>query len=186
MAVCLGLAGEAFAASPGSNGAIAFSVGDQFPAQQKNLIEISPDGSARAQISGQDEPVNDLAPVFSPDGNRIAFGACSPSLGGCSSGIPIYVANGDGTDRHFVTSSTDGTATWSPDGSKLAVVDEDPELGIYIVNSDGTGRHLLIKGSRGWHGVAQLVPRRTADRLLRRLIPLGAAGAWSLSRRRRR
>ena len=152
VAVWLGAAGEAFAASPGSNGAIAFSVGDQFPAQQKNLIEISPDGAARAQISGQDEAVNDLAPVFSPDGNRIAFGACSPTLGGCGSGIPVYVANADGTDRHFVTSSTDGTATWSPDGSKLAVVDEDPELGIYIINSDGTGRHLLIKGSRGGTG----------------------------------
>lgn len=129
-----------------------FSVGNESPAQAKNLVEVNPDGSGRLQVSGLSDVVNDLAPVFSPDGNRLAFGRCEAKLGGCSAGIPIYVASADGTGAHAVTSSYDGTASWSPDGTQLAVLDQTPELGIYIVNADGTGRRLLIKGSAGGTG----------------------------------
>jgi Tol biopolymer transport system component len=143
------LPAPATAASPGANGAIAFSVGNDFPAQMKNLVEVNPDGSGRAQVTGLDGDVNDLAPVFSPDGNRVAFGRCPL---GCGGGIPVYIASADGTGARFLTSSIDGTATWSPDGSKLAVLDETPTLGIYVINADGTDRHLLIDGSVGGTG----------------------------------
>src|SRR5690242_3549147 len=84
------LPAPATAASPGANGAIAFSVGNDFPAQMKNLVEVNPDGSGRAQVTGLDGDVNDLAPVFSPDGNRVAFGRCPL---GCGGGIPVYIAS---------------------------------------------------------------------------------------------
>ena len=90
--------------------------------------------------------------MFSPDGNLVAFGRCGTLLGGCQDSIPIYIAAADGTGARYLTTSYDGTATWSPDGSKLAVVDNTPEQGIYVINADGTGRHLLIKGSTGGTG----------------------------------
>jgi len=137
------------AMTPGANGAIAFSVGAPLVQQEKNLFEINPDGSGAAQISGTAGIVNDLAPVFSPDGNRVAFADC---LGGCGAEVSVVVANADGSGRHVVTTSTDGVATWSPDGTQLAVVDQVPELGIYVVNADGTNRHLLMSGTVGGTG----------------------------------
>ena len=51
IAVCLAAPASAVAASPGSNGAIAFTVGNDFPAQEKNIVEIDPAGTGRTQVN---------------------------------------------------------------------------------------------------------------------------------------
>jgi len=142
----------AFAASPGGNGAIGFTVGNELAARAKNVVEMNPDGTGRVQVTGLAGDVNDLAPVFSPDGNLMAVGRCAAAFGGCGTQIPVPILNADGTGERFLTTSYDGTATWSPDGARLAVLDTEPELGIYVINADGTDRHLLIKGSTGGTG----------------------------------
>src|SRR5262249_31514626 len=170
------------AMTPGANGAIAFSVGAPLVQQEKNLFEINPDGSGAAQISGTAGIVNDLAPVFSPDGNRVAFADC---LGGCGAEVPVVVANADGSGRHVVTTSTDGVATWSPDGTQLAVVDQVPELGIYVVNADGTNRHLLMSGTVGGTGSPRRSPGRWRITSFLELVPArhrGGGGAVSCGR----
>lgn len=146
------LAGPAPATSAGGNGAIAYTAGSDFAAREKHLIEVAPDGSGRVQLTGLDGPVNDLAPVFSPDGNQVAIGRCAPQSGGCGTSIPVWIMRADGTGARFLTTSIDGTASWSPDGSRLVVLDDTPALGVYVVNADGTGRHLLIKRSTGGTG----------------------------------
>ena len=79
------------------------------------------------------------APVWSPDGQRVAFDGVASS--GADS--DVYRVNVDG---NAVTNLTQGAAgpdrdaTWSPDGSQLAIVsDRDGTTKLYRVNDDGTG-----------------------------------------------
>lgn len=160
-AIAAALPATASATSPGTNGALAFTLGNDQPAQQKNLVEMRPDGLGVAQLTGLTEVVNDLAPVFSPDGNHVAIGRCMPLLGGCGGGIPIWIMNADGSGGRLLTSSYDGTASWSPDGTQLTFLDDQPEQGVYVINADGTNRHLLIKGSYGGTGTPTWSPDGT-------------------------
>lgn len=79
--------------------------------------------------------------VWSRDGRRIAFGA-SPNAY-----ADVYRINADRTDLVNLTETPmadDDRATWSPDGSQLAIVtsrdsDQNVNQEIYRINVDGTG-----------------------------------------------
>ena len=90
------------------------------------------------------------APVWSPDGSKIAFVSSSSYL------LPvnneIYVVNSDGSDLIQLTKN--GTANdlapqWSPDGKKIVYQSDDDgsgrqgESNIWIVDAEGTGQPMV-------------------------------------------
>jgi Tol biopolymer transport system component len=94
------------------------------------------DGSGRALTS---ENANDIDPVFSPDGTRIAF---ARSVGGPQGQYDIYAMNSDGSNLAQLTSEPkdDRYPAWSPDGSKIAFRGY-PAVGggaIFTMNPDGS------------------------------------------------
>jgi Tol biopolymer transport system component len=79
--------------------------------------------------------VSDEQPIWSPDGEKIAF--VSEDDG------DLYVMNSDGPGRTRLT-DTPGydhwPPTWSPDGERIAFTSEDKKGSeIYVMNSDGSG-----------------------------------------------
>jgi TolB protein len=100
------------------------------------LFHIAVDGPANAEP----EPVNidqslrlnnDHAP--SPDGNRIAFSASSPS----SRQSQVYLADADGSNvRLMVTTTPSYFHGWSPDGKYLAYVYQHPAANGIPANYD--------------------------------------------------
>jgi TolB protein len=110
------------AASPGFNGRIVYvQNGDLFS------VESDPFG---IPIHGDDLVVgtgNDENPVWSPDGQQVAF----------TKDGTLWVVNADGTAAHQVIAhSVEGTPAWSPDGARLAYARDG--VGLSILDADGT------------------------------------------------
>ena len=87
--------------------------------------------------------VDELDPVFSPDGSKIAY--VRDDFTGAS---PIWVMNVDGTGHTQLTNGAeDEDPTWSPDGTRIAFVRNDH---IWIMNANGSGlTRLTTEGNNG-------------------------------------
>jgi Tol biopolymer transport system component len=122
---------------------------DKVPAY---LYIINADGTNRTQIVAPDGPAEGDFPVWSPDGNRIAW----------KYGCEIMTIRPDGSDRVTVLDHRELSGAgdpemcanrprWSPDSQQFALTTfplaahHDPtipgpyEYGFYVVNADGTG-----------------------------------------------
>ena len=83
---------------------------------------------------------SDGAPVYSPDGTRIAF----VRTGGVDAGI--YVMRSDGTNVVRITSQGWGPA-WSPNGNQLGyVVPAGSQAELWTVNADGSNAQRVLGG----------------------------------------
>jgi TolB protein len=109
----------AHAAFPGLNGRITFVTGFD----DEEIFDVGADGSQQRNLTNN--PAQDFAPAYSPDGRRVAFGsfrAWDPLGGGfvANSG-ELYVMNADGSNVRRVTVNAvpDGYPAWSPDGERL-------------------------------------------------------------------
>jgi Tol biopolymer transport system component len=108
------------------------------------LYQMRPDGRMQTRIFADPGSQYD-APVYSPDGKKIAYNAdLNPE--GASTNVDIYLANADGTNPTRLTNhkAYDGFPSWSPDGKKLAFVslrDGNPQL--YVMDADGTNQRRL-------------------------------------------
>jgi Tol biopolymer transport system component len=100
----------------------------------------STDGSG-VPIDISNNPGHDLAPVWSPVGDKIAF-VSDPAGGGFGPGR-IHVVNADGTGQAAVT--PEGLEVqppaWSPDGTRIAFAAfVGNDLHVFVANADGSGR----------------------------------------------
>jgi Tol biopolymer transport system component len=107
------------------------------------LLVSNADGSSSVAVSPASNPAGFIdGPWWSRDGSKLAFGyAVTPDAA-----EDIYVVNRDGTGlRNLTNTSTisEGFASWSPDGSKLALTGQNPGAGlgvsVFTINADGTG-----------------------------------------------
>ena len=79
---------------------------------------------------------DDWAPVWSPDGQRLAFASSRDG------NTEVYVMDADGTNPTNLTQNadTDGwNIVWSPDGQRIAFTSErDGNTEVYVMDADGT------------------------------------------------
>ena len=95
--------------------------------------EDLPEGCAVAEHQLTKNAVDDLAPAWSPDGERIAFASDRDG------DFEIYVMAADGTRVQQLTDdpADDLHPAWSPDGSQIAYYsDRDEQLEIYVLTVD--------------------------------------------------
>ena len=106
------------------------------------IYTMEADGTDRKRLTNNDNEVLDFDPVWSPDGNRIAF--ASRMEGGPLNSFDIFVMDADG--KHFVNLTQnprgdDRMPTWSPDGRQIAFVSgREPhrlDWEIYVMDADG-------------------------------------------------
>ena len=95
------------------------------------IFVMNPDGSEVTQLTHNE--VNDLLPIWSPDGSRIAFGRCQATC-------DVVVINADGSgDRVVINDAFPGA--WSPDGTRIVFGGGGGGThdGLFVVNADGSG-----------------------------------------------
>lgn len=95
------------------------------------------DADGKNWVRLTDNPDRDQAPIWSPDGTRIAF----HSSRNCKGSEAIYVMNADGSNVMQLTEcqNFDGPAGWSPDSKRLVYAsDRDGNSEIYSINADPT------------------------------------------------
>ncbi|MFJ2597119.1 protein kinase domain-containing protein [Streptomyces erythrochromogenes] len=82
--------------------------------------------------------VCDTLPQWSPDRRTFAFTRTT------SEGTAVWTANADGSNARRITSVAGGRVSWSPDGSRLAVLrNKDGVQQLFVVGvADGTARQL--------------------------------------------
>ena len=139
--------------SPASREIVFLSIDDQ----QLHLSAVHVENSAVRTVTSVDWPAQFAAPdanrkwlssvELSPDGERILFTI------GYRTGLGfIYVVGSDGTNPRHVGEGT--YASWSPDGSRIAVFNHLPSdsrtpfVLIYTLAADGTDYQALVKWGR--------------------------------------
>lgn len=109
-----------------------------------HVFAMNADGSSIHQLTS--DANDDAAPVWSPDGTRVAFvrtqSGQQPQPG------QIFVMNSDGTGVSRLTclGSRDDRPAWSPDGSRIAFARSTGKTSaIYVMQADGSNLHLLYQ-----------------------------------------
>jgi Tol biopolymer transport system component len=98
------------------------------------IYTMSANGAAERRLTNNS--AQDLAPVWSPDGKRIAF---SSNRDG---NFDVFLMNANGSAATNLTKSPGGDSTpaWSPDGRRLAfAADRNGNSDIYVADADGSG-----------------------------------------------
>jgi dipeptidyl aminopeptidase/acylaminoacyl peptidase len=128
--VCV-VAAPAQATFPGGNGKIVYAYDDGAGATQ--IVAINPDGTGQTFLTSG--PDRNLAPRWSPDGQKIAFATNRDAI------YNIYVMDADGSNETRLTDSTAdyGQPQWSADGTKIAFTgNRNGNTDVYVMNADGS------------------------------------------------
>src|SRR3990170_1850695 len=131
---------------PSQNGQIAFrSDRDGEP----DVFTVDPSGSAPTNLTAN-SGIADTQPVWSPEGERIAFVRQS-RIGG-KPDLYVMTAAGNGRTRLTRTSVPERDPAWSPNGTRLAYAARTSAKGpfrIFVANADGSGPLQLTTQPRG-------------------------------------
>lgn len=135
---------------------------DWSPAQEWRLVYNGERGLVNLDIQrgatwALTTDVNDHAPVFSPDGTRIAVSYWQ------NDHWEIHVLNADGSGRvrlttmsardeldqmmsgHLPKAHNNAAPVWSPDGTHIAfLTDRSGQWEIWVMNADGSNQHALL------------------------------------------
>ena len=109
-----------------------------------DVVVMNADGSEQTKLTS--DANNDIDPVWSPNGKRIAFNRFPADWSSCE----VFVMNSDGTG---VTQLTHGGGyefggIWSPNGKHIAfVANHDGSNDIYVINADGSGLKRVTTGA---------------------------------------
>jgi TolB protein len=108
-----------------------------------DIYTCAADGTDEEQLTDTD--ANELMPVYSPDGSRIAFCALTGEMDNPENikTMEIYTMNPDGSGVLQLTDNDccDGYPRWSPDGSRFVFSSDRQEAfkwEVYVMNADGT------------------------------------------------
>ena len=103
-----------------------------------------------ARLEKPTEGRSNIFPLWSPDSTRLAFVADAPG----PNNHDLWIVRADGTGFLDLTPDdlNEGSASWSPDGARLAFTSA-PILtagapAVEVVNADGTDRHVVAAGSK--------------------------------------
>ena len=124
---------------------IAFWKGES---QGSSIDIVNADGTGLKRVKAFAGGIGDKID-WSPDGSRIAFD--TPSFGPPKSSN-VFTMRTDGTGLHQLTHAAggkinNGLDTWSPDGKKIAFVNNvTGTYEIYVMNADATGVKQLTHG----------------------------------------
>lgn len=103
-------------------------------AGNSDIYRIQPDGSGLVQLTVH--PGEDLWPVWSPDGQWIAFQSDRAGE------MDIWIMKADGSDKRNLTARSDAaneSPSWTPDGSQIVFSsDRNGHFGLYIMARNGT------------------------------------------------
>jgi Tol biopolymer transport system component len=110
------------------------------------IVVVEDDGTDAYRVTGAKRGESPVLPVWSPDGNRLAFVRFRASGGPGS--LQVYVVNADGSGERLVGEGTQ--PRWTNDGRSLVVerpVAPPKASTIHVLSVDGKQQRLLTIGS---------------------------------------
>jgi Tol biopolymer transport system component len=123
------------------------SFGPNWNRDSPDIYVMNADGSDQHAVTTG--PAYDYLPDWSPDGQQIVF---QRQYRGASPYWPnneIVVVNADGTGFHRLTNTPrldDWWPVWSPDGTQIAFVSDNGNVGrLVVMNADGSERAWITK-----------------------------------------
>jgi TolB protein len=121
--------------SPDGTRFIYQSTHSQWTGGQSDIMTCNTDGSDIRNVTSTTG--NELTPVWSPDGTRIAF------IADYDGDYDLYVMDADGTGVRRLTETTvnDFAPRWSPDGTMIAFGSDATgaeQWEVYVIGSDGS------------------------------------------------
>jgi len=126
------------------------------PVATSHLIRYGLTGAAQSSRTdlSQAFDLEDITPMFSPDGTKLAFARRYLDPGRWTPGRQLWVMNADGSQAQPLTNApalNHHSFAWKPDGSLIAFVRSDPTQltqppELWIMDADGTHPVQLVIG----------------------------------------
>jgi Tol biopolymer transport system component len=143
-AAVLAFSEKAEAAFAGKNGKIAFTSLRDGKTGSEDIYTMNARGTAVEPLIN--DPQDDHDPVWSADGNKIAFARYPEG----NDEIYTVKPNGTGLSRLTSNPQDDSGLAWSPDGNKIAFQsNRDGNYEIYTMNPNGQALDRLTNNSVG-------------------------------------
>src|SRR6478609_8883744 len=132
LVVLTAAAAGADAATPASQGRIAFARTYAYDDPYGTLMLVNPNGTGLVTVANAA-----TNPDWSPDGRRLVYQSVR------NGDSDLWTVNADGSGSKEITYSVgqDGDPAWSPDGSKIAFESNraDANGDVFVVATNGTG-----------------------------------------------